>query len=80
MSQVTNQGILEVKIGNLLTLQEFIVCVAEFWITCVEKWPIGRSEVSFPQELSTVVSAMMGGRLRQSATLLVLPFLYLMFK
>jgi hypothetical protein len=30
--------------------------------------------------LSTLVSAMMGGRLRQSATLLVLPFLYLMLK
>ena len=40
MSQVTWQGILEVKIRNWLTLQESIVCVAEFWITCVEKWPI----------------------------------------
>ena len=77
MSQVTKQGILEVKIGNLLTLQECIVCVAELWITCVEKQPIG---ISGPQELSTVVGATMGGRLRQSATLLVLPFLYLMFK
>jgi hypothetical protein len=41
VSQVTKQGILEVKIGNFLTLQECIVCVAEVWITCVEKRPIG---------------------------------------
>ena len=31
---------MEVKIGNLLTLQVCIVCVAKFWITCVEKRPI----------------------------------------
>jgi hypothetical protein len=38
----------------------------------------GQLEVSYPQELSTVVIAMIDDQLRLSATLLVLSFLYLM--
>ena len=40
MSHVTEQYILEVKFWNLVSLQECLVCVAEFWITLVEKQPI----------------------------------------
>jgi hypothetical protein len=40
VSQVTYLCILEAKIWNSVTLQECLVCVAEFWIALVEKRPI----------------------------------------
>jgi hypothetical protein len=74
---MTQELILKMEISDSCVCAQHLVGGGDVRISLID-W--GHAEVSWLQEFSTMVSVATGEWLRQSATWLVLPILYLMLR